>query len=335
MSKQETRIHSEIDFDAEGKHQGFLRLPHSVHRSAYGWLPMPVISIKNGEGPCVLMMSGNHGDEYEGQISNAYIARTTEPFDIQGQLIILTMANYPAAKAGLRVSPIDQGNLNRVFPGNARGTLTQMIAHYIEEIIMPRCDVMFDLHSGGSSLLYVPSVQAHLEPDGSLHPRVRELCEAFAAPLTQVYPAADGPMSESAARRKGLIYFTTELAGAGMITPEAYGYARRGSVRVLHKLGILREKPNLPDDPPTEYVNIDGDELFCYSTEAGLFEPLVELGQTVEDGQPAAAIHTPENPWDNPTIIHFKSDGKVVCKRVPGHTERGDCLYHLGTPWKG
>ena len=31
-----TRIASEVDFDKEGKQHGFLRLPHSTHRSAYG-----------------------------------------------------------------------------------------------------------------------------------------------------------------------------------------------------------------------------------------------------------------------------------------------------------
>jgi len=45
MSTTYTRIHAEIDFEGEGKQIGFLRIPHSVHRSAYGWLPMPVASV--------------------------------------------------------------------------------------------------------------------------------------------------------------------------------------------------------------------------------------------------------------------------------------------------
>jgi hypothetical protein len=31
-------------------------------------LPIPIVSIRNGAGPVVLVMAGNHGDEYEGQI---------------------------------------------------------------------------------------------------------------------------------------------------------------------------------------------------------------------------------------------------------------------------
>ena len=32
------------------------------------------------------------------------------------------MANFPAAEAGLRTSPLDDGNLNRTFPGDPAGT---------------------------------------------------------------------------------------------------------------------------------------------------------------------------------------------------------------------
>ena len=50
MNFSASRIAPEFDLDREGKQQGFLRIPHSVHRSAYGWLPMPVVTIRNGEG---------------------------------------------------------------------------------------------------------------------------------------------------------------------------------------------------------------------------------------------------------------------------------------------
>lgn len=102
-----TLITSEVDFEASGKHSGFLRVPHSVHRSAYGWIPVPVVSIKNGDGPTLLIMAGNHGDEYEGQIAVSNHARKLEHADLSGQLILLPMVNFPAAQAGLRTSPIE------------------------------------------------------------------------------------------------------------------------------------------------------------------------------------------------------------------------------------
>jgi predicted deacylase len=78
-------IRSEVDFDADGKNVGNLRLPHSVHRSAYGYIPIPVASIKRGEGPTILIMAGNHGDEYEGQILVSSLIRKIEPEMVSGQ----------------------------------------------------------------------------------------------------------------------------------------------------------------------------------------------------------------------------------------------------------
>ena len=65
-SKAMSRLSADIDLLAEGKATGFVRVPHSVHRSAYGWIPIPIVRIKNGDGPSVLMQAGNHGDEWEG-----------------------------------------------------------------------------------------------------------------------------------------------------------------------------------------------------------------------------------------------------------------------------
>lgn len=337
MSTPPTRIHSEIDFEAEGKQTGFLRIPHSVHRSAYGWLPMPAVCVQNGAGPKVLVLAGNHGDEYEGQVALCKLTQSLEPEHIAGRVVILPMANYPAALAGLRTSPIDEGNLNRSFPGDANGSVTQMIAHFIEEVALAGCDLMMDIHSGGSSLNYLPSLQAEFEPDGTLSPKLRELVEAFAAPFTQVYlPGGEDRMSEAAARRKGALYFTTELGGAGTVTTEALRAAEHGIARTLKAFGSLKELPeDTPEAPPTRYVEVRGDEHFVFAREDGVYEPLVELGDEVSAGQPAAALHFPETPWRAPVIESFKGHGVVICKRTMARSQRGDCLFHLGEDWGG
>ena len=130
MVSKPSRLSTRIDFDADGKQLGYLQLPHSVHRSAYGWLPVPIACVRNGEGPTVLLFSGVHGDEYEGQITLSKLICDLEPAAVSGRIILLPMANLPAGKAGLRTSPIDGLNLNRVFPGDADGTPTPALAHY-------------------------------------------------------------------------------------------------------------------------------------------------------------------------------------------------------------
>lgn len=332
-----SRIHAEIDFERDGKQTGFFRIPHSVHRSAYGWLPMPAVCVRNGDGPRALILAGNHGDEYEGQVALCKLARTLDPEHVRGRVVIAPMANFPAAQAGTRTSPIDGGNLNRSFPGDPNGTVTQMIAHFIEEVLIGDCDLLLDIHSGGSSLDYLPSVQAQFEPDGGLSPELRPLVEAFAAPYTQVYaPGGEDRMSESAARRKGALYFTTEIGGAGSVTPAALAIAEQGIARALHAFGCLRELPQgTPPAPATRYVEVRGDEHYVYASEECVYEPLVELGDEVEPGRPAAALHFPETPWREPVTETFSGRGVVLCKRAMAKSRRGDCLFHLGEDWSG
>ena len=89
-----SRLSATIDLNRNGKHVGFVRLPHSVHRSAYGWLPIPIVSIRNGDGPKVLLNAGNHGDEWEGQVALGKLIRELRPPvstrpKIGGELIVV------------------------------------------------------------------------------------------------------------------------------------------------------------------------------------------------------------------------------------------------------
>ena len=104
-------------------------------------------------------------DEYEGQVALSKLINQLNPEEIQGRVIILPMANFPAAKAGLRTSPIDEQNLNRSYPGDPDGSPSFMIARYIESQLLSISDYCLDLHSGGSSLHYVPSAVSAVVED--------------------------------------------------------------------------------------------------------------------------------------------------------------------------
>src|SRR5262249_19673914 len=98
----EKHIWTEIDFDKNGKQVGVLHLPYSVTRSAYGMIDIPIAVIKNGSGPSVLLMAGNHGDEYEGQVTLARLIHDVDASDVSGRIIVLPAANLPAAMDGAR-----------------------------------------------------------------------------------------------------------------------------------------------------------------------------------------------------------------------------------------
>jgi predicted deacylase len=333
MSK--SRLVPEVDFERDGRQTGFVRLFHSTHASAYGYIPIPITVVKNGQGPTALFVSGNHGDEYEGQVALTNLVKFLTPEMVQGRVIILPMANFPAALAGRRVSPIDDQNLNRIFPGDANGSVTHQIAWFINSVLSPLADLVIDLHSGGSSLMYLPCALATQSADPAIFDRQLAALRAFGAPLTYIEgPGQQGQGGNqtlgSAAAEHGAVALGTELGGSGAVSREGLAIAERGLKNLLVHLGII-DKAHWVEPGPTRFLDVRGQDDYIYAPENGVFEPLVELGDTVAVGQPAARIHFPETPWLPPVEIAFRAAGLVLCKRLPARTMRGDCLFHLAS----
>jgi len=332
MQDKPSRLTTTLDFEQDGKQVGYVRLPHSVHRSAYGWLPVPIACIRNGDGPTVLLMSGTHGDEYEGQVTLSKLINRLEPEDVQGRVIIFPMANFPAAKDGLRTSPIDELNLNRVYPGDPDGTPTLMIAHYVESVLLKLADYYMDLHSGGSSLHYLPSAVAGVEDDPDLRQEQQDLMRKFGAPHSFFFPGGHaGGTTSHAAKRQNVQGFGTEMGGTGTVTPDCLKQCEAGVERFLHAVGVKKTCEVPAAEAETRMLHAPNFDYFTYAMGEGLFEPVAELGDEVVSGDLAGYVHQPETPGAAPEPVHFTAAGLVICKRIPGRVMRGDCLFHLGT----
>lgn len=329
-----SRLQPEVPFDRDGRHTGFVRLYHSVHESAYGFIPIPIAVFRNGEGPTALLISGNHGDEYEGQVALCRLVQTLDPGRIKGRVIVFPLANQPAGMAGRRTSPIDGGNLNRSFPGDPDGTVTQQIAYFTEHTLIPMADIVCDLHSGGSSLHYRPCVAMRRVADAGLLAKQVAMLRAFASPLAYVVQGGGGSggfdTMAAAAERKGVPALSSELGGSGTLTRAGLEIAERGLNNLLVHAGILPAEARI-EGPPTRVLDVGGADYYVHAPEAGVFEPLAEPGDTVEAGQLAGRLHTPETPWAPPVEVHFGRGGFVLVKRIPARTARGDCLFHVGT----
>ncbi|ABD55017.1 succinylglutamate desuccinylase/aspartoacylase family protein [Jannaschia sp. CCS1] len=325
-----TLITSDVDVDAHGKQQAYLRVPHSVHRSAYGWIPVPIAVIRNGDGPTLVISAGVHGDEYEGQIAVATLIRTLDATDIRGRLILLPMVNVPAAEAGCRTSPIDAGNLNRLYPGDPKGMPSQMIAHFHEEVILPLADYAVDLHSGGSSLIYPATVMRGPSHSPQEEDGLATLVDAFDLPYTWVFQGGGGRDSTArtamgAANRKGVINVMAELGGAGCVTPDVLHRTERGLRRILHAVGML--PGYVPDGAQgTRAVSVQGS---VYAFETGVFEPLKSIGGDVVKGEAVAHIHHPETPGKAPDVVLSPHAGMVLAMRAMAQVRRGDALYQI------
>ncbi|MGH0348103.1 succinylglutamate desuccinylase/aspartoacylase family protein [Sinorhizobium meliloti] len=326
-------VWSDVNLDREGRSFGYIRVPHSINDSGYGWIPVPIIVLKNGAGPSVLIMAGNHGDEYEGQVLLMKLAQNLSPEQVRGRLIILPGVNAPAVAAGTRISPIDDGNLNRLFPGDPEGTPTQMIAHFIDSVLLPQVRYCFDFHSGGYSLEYIPAAHLVAPDDADLRAEAIGFLKAFAMPNSILIEGliGGGKRLLGSCRRLGAGHMSTELGGAGAFSIQAYRAAEKGLPRLLRHVGVLADTEQ--DTPPkTRFFVRQPMRDFVYAQATGVFEAYVGLGETVEAGMPAGAVHFTETPWRAPHPVAFMSSGVVLCKRSPARVKIGDCLFVTGTP---
>src|SRR3546814_7692783 len=120
-------------------------------------------------------------------------------------------------------------NMNRSFPGRPDGTITRMIAHYVATVLVPRADLVLDLHSGGRTLDFVPFAATHRLADKALEARAIAAVEAFAAPVGVVMLELDAEgMLDTWVEGLGKLFVTTELAGGGRSTVRSNRVAATG-----------------------------------------------------------------------------------------------------------
>jgi N-alpha-acetyl-L-2,4-diaminobutyrate deacetylase len=329
MDELPSRITATVDFNADGKQFGVLNIPHSSNQSAWGALRVPIVVIRRGEGPTLLFTGGNLGDEYEGPIALMKLARALEPEAIEGRVILLPALNLPAVLAGARVSPIDQVNMNRAFPGDPRGTPTLMIADYVDRVILPMCDTVLDLHAGGRTLSFVPFVGIHVLSDVALMARTKAAMRAFGAPLSLVIQEFDTVgMLDTAVEDKGRVFLFTELGGGGTATPHTVAIAERGIQNLLKHLGMIEGEP---EHAKTRLMHSPDASYFTVSDDHGILEMLLDLGAEVAEGQAVAQIHHIEKPATPPVRYHAQRSGLLIGRHHPGLIRPGDCLAVIAT----
>jgi len=319
-------ISATIDFERDGLQHGFLQIPHSRNDSAWGSIMLPITVAKNGDGPGAILTGANHGDEYEGPIALHDLATTIDIDKLRGRVIIVPMMNYPAFQTAARVSPIDQLNMNRVFPGQAPGSVTQLIADYFTTTLLPMCDYVLDIHSGGKTLEFLPFAAYHELEDKAQQQACEAATLAFAAPYYLSLIEIDaGGMYDTQAETMGKVFVSTELGGGGTTSPHTAGVAKRGVHNFLVHAGILDAKPLVADTPSIK-LDMQQDNAYVFSQHNGLLEPCVKLGDPVKTGALIARVYNTERTGSAPVEYTATSDGIIMGRNFPSLIKIGDFM---------
>lgn len=325
-----------IDFDKTGRTSGAVCIPHSVDRSPYFQIQVPYWRMKTGDGPSILLLGANHGDEYEGPMVLTRFLQTVTQDDVTGSITIFPTLNAPAVAAHKRCSPLDGGNLNRCYPGAVSGPPTDQIAAFISHDIIPRHDTLFDFHAGGTSMAHIACGLTQKSPGADIDASTSAALDAMGLPYSFLIDTDDSsPTAIGQAKRAGKLAIGGEFGGGGSLTPQSIIDTETALENVLLHLGILKRRVLSAEQRQpgkTTLVAFNRPELFIYATGAGWYEPLAEIGDFVSAGQPALRVFNLLSPEQPPTEHFFEADGIVLARRLHTHILPGDCLYALGAP---
>ena len=249
-----------------------------------------IISVTSQhDGPTVAILAGIHGDEYEGVIAALSLARELPGELLSGTVKIVSPAHPAAWHSCSRISPIDDANLARVFPGYQNGSATEQVAHVITEQVIKHADVLIDLHSAGTNF-DMPFLCGFNAGANSWCQESERLANVFNADFTWHHNGAPnyGRSLTVAYEQEIPAIYVEGHGGRSIRKTDLDGYTA-GVRRVLQDLKMLPTAPRAARD--TIRVAGDGNtDAGSVASESGYLVTRVKVGDLVSNGDVIAEI---------------------------------------------
>ena len=331
-----TTVSCSIDLESEGKSTGYLTIGDSTNHSGWATYMVPIIKYKNGAGPTVLVLAGNHGDQYEGQFAARDLANNLDINEVTGRIIIIPCLSQPAAKAGTRLWP-DGTNFNRIFPGNENGAVHGKLAYYLSSELFPQVDAVFELHSGGRGHHFIPCSHMVWSADVNQRKKMINSMTSYNTSHHMVFPEQPGTdpttLLPGLVERLGKELITTELGGSGVATFESTTVAKdglRNGLRYFKVIkGAAKTRQELGLSAPL-FLDLRGSRSYHSATRAGLYENVKGCGDAVTEGEVIGLIHDMDHPDTPATEIKAKQSGVIGVMRGFPRVGVGDVVAVLG-----
>lgn len=326
MTISPSRIKLNIDLQKNGYQVGELMIPWSDNTIPLGYHPVPLINIRNGKGKRLLIIGGNHGDEFEGPAAIMRISQQLISNKVNGHVLLIPSLSFSAQKNSSRNSTLDNQNMNRAFPGNPDGLPTEMLAHYLEKNLIPNFDAVIDLHSGGKASIFTPCSLATKSSDTRLFQENLKLAKMFGAPTIWILGKNNDNRSlNSAAERTKTPMIAAELGGGGGVDPNMTNMAEFGIFNILNHLDIFKNSSNTLK-PKFEIIEISNPNATIHAPSFGLFDRLIKAGDTVSKGQLAGWFHYISEPDRESIKLKFTHSGKILAHSNRGVVDKGEML---------
>jgi len=306
------------------------------------WITVPV-SIVNGseEGPVLWLQAGSHGEEVCGTFCVNEVVNNLDPSKVRGAVVGIPVINTPSwmvsnfSTVGQRLTPTDYKNLNRVYPGDPKGSLSDQIAYVVFEEMKKWASVLVDCHDGGWSFTEAPLVIFHKTSDSKFNLKQREMARALL--LEVVWITTQGGVEGSLAGKAdacskaaelGIPSFALELTGSYNF-PEGYEYSVGGRVKGI--LNLMRFMGMLEGKVESIKQDVVVDPWFKGVKHGGMLHYKAELGQVVKKGEVIAEIRDVfyRNVVD--TFVCPFEKGMIIVRRAHPTVNPGDWVVNIGS----
>jgi predicted deacylase len=204
-------------------------IPVSTLASGYA-LSLPVLLIHGRQpGPRIGVSAMVHGDELEGLLIIRELWQTITPDALAGSLWLMPVANPLAMEALTRNTPIDMLDMNRLFPGQPDGWLSEQQAHAMATGFISEVEYLVDIHAGGTfpwvDYCYVVNDEAFSRAFGS----------ALLYRPKQMYPGT----TAAAAIARNVPVTVVEIGGGYQDQAEHVHNGVRGVMNMMRRAGAL------------------------------------------------------------------------------------------------
>lgn len=127
----------------------------------------------------------------------------------------------------------------------------------------------------------------------------------------------------------------TELGSSAQFGPATLEIAARGLRNVLRYVGILRDEAAATYVPArrAQIIAAEEREDYVMAPVSGIYQPFLEMGETVAAGQVLGQLHALETPFAPPTPVLARTAGMIMSRRALPLTGQGDCVAVLARPF--
>ncbi|WP_329179427.1 succinylglutamate desuccinylase/aspartoacylase family protein [Streptomyces sp. NBC_01477] len=270
-------------------------------------------------GKTLVAFGGIHGDEAMGPEEVRRLVTSVDPAELSGTIIAVPVANPYAYDAMSRFTPHDGLNLNRIFPGDRKGSVTEQLAAVLAEIITG-ADHFIDFHSSG---LYSTVEYAYVMDDG------RDMATGFGSPLLYHHAPYEGS-SNAWAITNGISSTVCELGGGGQLTDAFLDKAVSRGRNMLKAIGMLDGEP----EPPAAPQKVLTELVILRPTQGGAiisdYAP-DRLGEVVKGGTVLGRVVDPYTfEVIEELVAPFESSVLVLTREGYTRTTPGDYGFMVG-----